>query len=126
LNTKTHTFAFCNAGHNPPYLINAKGSIQELKTGGIVLGMMQDATYETETIELHKEDSIVMYTDGITEAMNAQEDEFGELRLQEIIKENNKESAEHIIEVISSDVKNYTGNTLQSDDITMVVVKFKK
>ena len=126
LNTKTNTFAFCNAGHNPPYLINAKGSIQELKTGGIVLGMMQDATYETETIELHKEDSIVMYTDGITEAMNAQEDEFGELRLQEIIKTNKKESAEHIIEVISSDVKNYTGNTLQSDDITMVVVKFKR
>ncbi len=126
LNTKTHTFTFCNAGHNPPYLINAKGSIQELKTGGIVLGMMQDAAYETETIELHKEDTIVMYTDGITEAMNAQEDEFGELRLQEIIKENKKESAEHIIEVISSDVKNYTGNTLQSDDITMVVVKFKK
>ena len=126
LNTKTNTFAFCNAGHNPPYLINAKGSIQELKTGGIVLGMMQDATYETETIELHKEDTIVMYTDGITEAMNAQEDEFGELRLQEIIKTNKKESAEHIIEVISSDVKNYTGNTLQSDDITMVVVKFKR
>ncbi|MFO7891179.1 MAG: GAF domain-containing SpoIIE family protein phosphatase [bacterium] len=126
LNTKTNKFIFCNAGHNPPYLIDKKGNIRELKTGGIILGMMKDASFETESLELKNEDTIVMFTDGITEAMDDVEQEFGEWRLKELIKKNKKKSAELILKEISSDVKNFAGSILQSDDITMVVIKVKK
>jgi len=125
LNTDTNRFTFCNAGHNPPYLIDKKGIIRELKTGGIVLGMMKDTLFETETVELKSEDKIVMFTDGITEAMDNNENEFGELRVKEIIKKNTKKSAEQTMDSIRSEVKNFIDNTPQSDDITMVVVKVK-
>jgi len=126
LDTKTNRFTFCNAGHNPPYLINKKGVMQELTTGGIVLGMMQGTPFETETIEFKSEDTVVMFTDGITEAMDNNEDEYGEMRLQNIVKKNRDKSAQDIIKAVSSDVKDFTHETPQSDDITMVVVQAKK
>ncbi len=126
LDTKTNTFVFCNAGHNPPYLIDKKGIIRELKTGGIVLGMMLGTPFETETIEFKSGDTVVMYTDGITEAMDNNGDEYGEMRLQNIVKINRDKSAQDIIKAVSSDVKDFTHETPQSDDITMVVVQVKK
>lgn len=126
LDVKTNKLIFCNAGHNPPYLINKKRTIRELKTGGIVLGMMENTFFETESVELKSEDVMVMFTDGITEAMNAAEQEFGESRLKEVIKNNRGKSAELILQNVSSEVKNFVGDAHQSDDITMVVVKVKK
>ncbi len=87
--------------------------------------MMKDTLFETETVELKSEDKIVMFTDGITEAMDNNENEFGELRVKEIIKKNTKKSAEQTMDSIRSEVKNFIDNTPQSDDITMVVVKVK-
>ncbi len=81
LDTKKHTLESLNAGHNPPYLYSQDGEIRELKTGGIPFGMMGlDFPYEREILSINPGQSLLLYTDGITEAMNDKEEEYDDLR----------------------------------------------
>ncbi len=123
LDTKKNTFTFCNAGHNPPYNVGRDGETVELMVGGIVLGMMPDMTFETETIALKAGDRIVLFTDGITEAMNRQEEEFGEERVKALVQKWPDLSAQELMEKIVSEVKKFSRGAPQADDITQVVVK---
>ena len=87
LDSTAGTLTYCNAGHNPPYLISAQNyiEIQKLTRTGIVLGVLEDATWEQRTIHLHTGDSLVLYTDGVTDAENGQGDFFGEHRLADTV-----------------------------------------
>ena len=123
LDIKKHTFTFCNAGHNPPYKINKEGKFEELEVGGIILGMIANMAYETAEVSMKPGDRIVMFTDGITEAMDVKNDEFGEERLKAVIEKRPKASAQELMEKISSEVKSFSEGMPQADDITMVVVK---
>ena len=123
LDINNNTFTYCNAGHNPPYIIGSNRKVLELMTGGIILGMMADIEFETETLRLKAGDRIVMFTDGITEAMNEKEEEFGEKRLLGFVKDSPDKSAQDIIEGILSEVDSFSGTLPQADDITMVVLK---
>jgi len=125
LDIEKHVFTFCNAGHNPPYMVHPNKKTRELMAGGIVLGMMADMTFETASVLLNPGDRIVMYTDGITEAMNVQEDEYGEDRLKKIIQKFTDFSAQKLMEKIESDVETFSGEASQADDITLVVLKRK-
>ena len=120
---QTATLTTINAGHNPPYLFHADGSFETLNEGGLLLGMFPNAPYKSETRQLQAGDWIVMYTDGVSEAMNAESEEFGEKRIEEIIRANLNNSAAGMIEVITKAVKEFTTGMPQSDDITLVVMR---
>lgn len=123
LDTKKNTFTYCNAGHNPPYKVGRDEKAVELMVGGIVLGMMADMVFETETVVLKPGDRIAMFTDGITEAMNEKEEEFGEERVKTLVQERPDLSAEELMEKIVSEVKEFSRGAPQADDITQVVIK---
>jgi sigma-B regulation protein RsbU (phosphoserine phosphatase) len=123
LNTNTFSMEYCNAGHNPPIVISNDCEIKILEAGGLILGMLPDRAYDKGTIQLHRGDTVVMYTDGITEAMNDKEEEFGEKRLITVCKEQYQHSASQIKDAIITAIHSYCGTVPQSDDITLIVMK---
>jgi sigma-B regulation protein RsbU (phosphoserine phosphatase) len=120
---QTSTLTTINAGHNPPYLFHADGSFETLTEGGLLLGMFANAPYKSETQQLRSGDWVVMYTDGVSEAMNAQDEEFGEKRIEDVIRNNLNNSAAGMVEAIATAVKEFTAGMSQSDDITLVVLR---
>lgn len=123
LNANDHTITFTNAGHDLPYFLNRNGAVQRLQTDGLVLGMMDGVPYEEDSISFNPGDCLVMHSDGITEAMNPDGEDFGEEKLEDIIKQNHTESSDVMLERIISAVEFHTRGTPQSDDVTLVVVK---
>ncbi len=126
LNTEDRTFTYVNAGHNPPVWVS-NGKLVKLKTGGMILGVMPTVVdYKFETIQLEKGDLIVLFTDGITEAMDTEKNEYSEERLEKLITENKKETAGGLLKKIMEDVNDHTSGAEQSDDITCCVIKVKE
>jgi sigma-B regulation protein RsbU (phosphoserine phosphatase) len=120
---ETGAMTSINAGHNPPYVLHADGSFETLSEGGLLMGMFPNAPYKSESRQLHEGDWVVMYTDGVSEAMSANSEEFGEKRLEEIIRAGRDTSAAGMIEAISNAVKKHTEGAPQSDDITLVILR---
>ncbi|MCX6135796.1 MAG: SpoIIE family protein phosphatase [Ignavibacteriales bacterium] len=124
LYTKTREFRYVNAGHNPPFLLKADGSVQRLDIGGIILGLMKTMTpYQEGSVSLSSGDVIVMFTDGVSEAMNGQEEDFTEERLEQVLRKVRTQSPARIIAEIQTALEAHTQDTPQSDDITMLVLK---
>jgi len=126
LDTKTHKLTYCNAGHDNPFLFSAGKSVQRLQTGGIVLGFLPEYPYTEGTITFRPGSLLLIYSDGVTEAMNSKGKEFSEERLTCIAEENLSEPAELIIEKILEALTQHAGAEPQMDDITLVIVKRKK
>ena len=125
LDQKDLTFNYVNAGHNPPLLIRNR-KIIKLDKGGIILGVMKTFTpYESPTISLEKDDIIILFTDGVTEAMDKNGNEFSDERLEELTIKSSDQSVSEIIENIRISVTEFAAGTVQSDDITLMVVKVK-
>lgn len=125
INDEKRTFSFVNAGHNPPILIR-EGEITYLSKGGMLLGVMKTLfPYESEDLTLQKDDLIVMFTDGITEAKNADDEEFSDERLETLLKEVVTVSSENIMKRIKDELEKFTKGYPQSDDITMMIIKVK-
>jgi sigma-B regulation protein RsbU (phosphoserine phosphatase) len=112
-----------NAGQDHPYLFSTDKKIQRLQAGGIPLGMLGDFTYEEESTPLEPGDTLVIYSDGVTEAMNKDGELFGEERLASVLADSRSDAPEAIIDRIVAAIKEYAGPTPQSDDVTIVVVK---
>ena len=126
LEAESHTLTYVNAGHNPPIICHGPdGSLTELTATGIALGALPDAEYMTQTTTLSSEDIVVLYTDGITEAENANEEMYGEERLHEVIRASRKLPAQEIITAILASVRSFCGGYPQSDDITLMVIRVK-
>ncbi|MGE5796492.1 MAG: GAF domain-containing SpoIIE family protein phosphatase [Ignavibacteria bacterium] len=123
LNSETNQITYCNAGHNNPYLIAADGKMTKLSVGGIIVGIMAEAQYDESIIDINPGEFLILFSDGITEAMNSAEEEFGDKRLTDIVLNNRKESVENIIDIIFREVKLFVGNSPQMDDMTVVIVK---
>jgi PAS domain S-box-containing protein len=118
------TLTYVNAGHNPPVVFRSRdGTLEELMPTGIVLGAVENREYSSRTIPVGPDDVIVMYTDGVTESINAQEEMFGEERLKAIITKNASFPAQEILDRILSGVQEFTGDMPQFDDITLLVIK---
>lgn len=125
LNDEQRTLTYVNAGHNPPLLIR-NGSIIKLEAGGIILGVMKTLMpYNSEIIQLQKDDVLVLFTDGISEAMNKKGEEFSDSFLESICLKSAGYSADIILNEIKCEVKRFAEGTTQSDDITLVVLKAK-
>jgi sigma-B regulation protein RsbU (phosphoserine phosphatase) len=115
-----------SAGHEPVYLLNAGDeTLKTLTEGGMLLGMMKDMPYQSEVIPLQKDDLLVFYTDGITEAMNRQEEEYTSERLESQIIAHAGQSSKELLELILSDVYLHQDGAPQSDDITIGVMKVR-
>lgn len=125
LNTKTGLVTFANAGHNPPLIKHADGSFTYLKTRpGFVLAGMEGIRYRKNEYQLEKGDVIYLYTDGVTEAMNTENELYGENRLLEVLNKNAASDTQAICDAVKADVDLFAGESPQFDDITMLCLKF--
>ncbi|MBO4625621.1 MAG: SpoIIE family protein phosphatase [Bacteroidales bacterium] len=123
---ETGQVTFTNAGHNPPYILRADGTVEVLKsTINLVLGVMEGMPFSSETLQLNPGDALVMYTDGVTEAENPQHDQFGESRLEAALAELKGATSKQIVSTVNSKVKEFTDGAAQSDDITQLVIRRK-
>ena len=117
---------FTNAGHNPPYILHADGSVEMLKSEcNLVLGAVEGIPFKNESLQLEKGDTLVMYTDGVTEAENIDHHQFGETRLEETLAKLKGTISEEIVTAINAQVKEFAGEAPQSDDITLLVIRRK-
>ena len=123
INIKDKSFTYTNAGHNFPFLLDKENNLTTLEKGGTILGISDKSVYEEETIQLKPDDLLLLYTDGITEAINEKEEMFEEERLLQLLKDNQTLSAPRLSQKIVDDVILFSGNVPQSDDITLVLVK---
>lgn len=117
-------FDYVNAGHNPPTLVRADGSIELLEKGGLLLGVMRGMPYERGQVEVRQGDVLALFTDGVTEAMSPEEEEYGEERLEALLVANRHRTAQEILAVVQEDIDRFTENPpYLSDDLTMIVLK---
>ena len=115
---------YSNAGHNPPILIRRSG-VQRLETGGLILGLFPHATYEEETVRLEDGDALVVFSDGVTEALNAAGEEFGEERLIPCVTANCGGTPEALLDCILSTVRTFAASAVQNDDVTALVLRYR-
>jgi sigma-B regulation protein RsbU (phosphoserine phosphatase) len=123
LNTKKHTLEYVNAGHNNPILCSPQNEMRFLDIGGIILGIMPGYSYNTGSISLKKGDFILTYTDGVNEAINPGEEEFGEERLYELVKSHTKQPVKQIVENVWQAIDKFAAGYPQADDVTMLAVR---
>ena len=125
LNPSENSISYCNAGHDNPIYITQQKELKRLECGGLLLGFMEENFYEKEVINIKSGEVIVIYSDGITEAMDEDENEFGEENLIRSITENLNLSAKDITNKIISNINSFIGNQKQFDDMTLIVIKKK-
>jgi serine phosphatase RsbU (regulator of sigma subunit) len=125
LNRRSGRFLYSSAGHNPPLLLR-NGTIKQLELGGTPLALFEDADYELHEVDLAPSDTIVMYTDGVTEALNEQWEQFGTERLEVVVKQHSKASSKELTKHILEAVRRFTSDTPQSDDITLLILRCTK
>ena len=119
LSTKSGELDIVNAGHNPILLLRSDGSVHKITASGVGLGMFDfGIPFQGETLTLNKNERLFLYTDGIPEAMNEQEEEYSDERMEKFFIENKTDTAQGFVDNIVKDVKSFTGNAEQSDDIT--------
>jgi serine phosphatase RsbU (regulator of sigma subunit) len=120
---KNGCLTYSNAGHNPPILVSGS-TVRRLETGGLICGLFETATYAEETVELQPGDVLLIFSDGISEALNAAGEEFGDDRILECLKCHAQGSVNHMLECLVQTVKAFASDTVQSDDMTAVVVRY--
>jgi sigma-B regulation protein RsbU (phosphoserine phosphatase) len=123
LDYKNDTVSYCNAGHDNPIIVGKINNRKFIKTGGLLMGALADSTYEGADLKLERGDLVVVFSDGITEAMNENDEVFSLERLEEIVKENVEISANELHDKIYTEVKGHAVNAEQSDDMTLLIIK---
>jgi sigma-B regulation protein RsbU (phosphoserine phosphatase) len=123
LDTNSGDLAYANAGHNPPIVIRANGDAEMLEGGGPVLGILSIAQYSEMHARLEHGDMLVLYSDGVTEANNAEYEEFDEERFIEVLRQHRNEPATTIVQAVSAALTEFAAGAPQADDITLVVAK---
>ena len=123
LDPLNHEFTYCNAGHNPIFKFAADGTYERLQTGGTVLGIVENLPYADEKISFNPGDVLVLYSDGVSEATNAADEDFDEPRLIKLVENERRRNPGEIIDALVQAVNSFSGDTPQDDDITAVVIK---
>ena len=125
LDTRNGSFEYSNGGHNAPYLLSADGSLKPIEdAGGLMIGAMEDSGYESKIIMLQPGDSILFYTDGVTEAFNKNEEEFSDERLRKLVNTGISLYPEKLVDLVFSGITEFTDGCEQSDDITCMSLKY--
>jgi sigma-B regulation protein RsbU (phosphoserine phosphatase) len=119
----TGELEFCNAGHNAPYRLNGK-TVETIEGAkGVILGIRADAVYASQRLSLAPGEGIYVFTDGVSEANNAAEEMFGEMRLEAVLRATAATPCAEIIKSVARAVRSFVGNALPSDDITMLAIR---
>jgi serine phosphatase RsbU (regulator of sigma subunit) len=126
LSTADNTLTYTNAGHNPPLIFRADGTVEKLSGGGIVIGFLANQVYRQTATPFSNGDLLLTYTDGITETLNLKEEEFGEQRLISLVKKNFHLNSYELKNKILDEVNQFAKSDIVSDDRTLVIVKYQK
>lgn len=121
LDTSTRTLTFTNSGHNPPLLVRKDGECIRLEAGGSVLGGFADASFEESSVELYNGDRLLLFTDGLTEAVDESGDQFGEECLIQLLRDHRDLGADELKEIIFSTVADFCEHKFEDDAAVMVV-----
>ncbi len=126
LDLQTGELAYSNGGHNPPYVLsgNAPPMPVESPRDGTVLGIIEDAQFETVRVTLHPQDVLFLYTDGVTEAMNAEKEQFTPARLSAVLGENRSLPPAGLLTAVATAVQEFVAGAPQSDDFTALGVRY--
>lgn len=114
---------YVNAGHNPPILRRSTGALERLNDGGIPIGILENAPYQSGTVALQSGDWLVIFTDGVTEAENNSGEEYGEVRLLNVLYANAGMTPALLLDTIMRDLDRFVGDAPQHDDVTVVLLK---
>ncbi|MBP5377027.1 MAG: SpoIIE family protein phosphatase [Bacteroidaceae bacterium] len=125
-NIKTGEINYSNAGHNAPYILHQDGSVEMVESFvNIVLGAFEDIKFKSNSMVLAEGDTLVMYTDGVTEAEDVDKNLFGDSRLESVLGELKGADSGTIVDTINKKVKEFAGDAPQSDDVTVLVIRRK-
>jgi len=123
LDPATGKLKYINAGHNPPLIGRTDGRIEQLSSGGFPLGILPSAEFEVGETSLAPGEALVVYSDGVSEANNLKEEEFGVERLSEVVRRNLAASASGLRDKVESALSSFTQTAPANDDITLVIAK---
>ncbi len=116
--------AYCNAGHNPPFVFSSTNGVRRLETGGIVLGLFANTSYEHEVVQLEPGDTVVVFSDGVSEAVDPVGEEFGDDRIREAVEPVLSQPPSSVLDALLARVKQFAGRAPQNDDITAMVLRY--
>jgi len=119
----TGEVVFANAGHNPPLIVRSSGSVEWLDAGGCVLGILPMMKYDESRTRLDPGDVLVIFSDGVTDAINPQEDDFGEARLAACVSAHRTESSASIMDAVNRAIAEWSAGTPLPDDLTLLVAR---
>jgi phosphoserine phosphatase RsbU/P len=114
---------YCNAGHNPP-LVVGRGGVRRLEVGGPIVGLFEHAVFQEETVVLSPGDWLIVFSDGVSEAMSAAGDEYGEERILAVVDKDTSLAPADLLKALFADVRAFTKGAAQSDDITALVLRY--
>ncbi|HUM26448.1 MAG TPA: PP2C family protein-serine/threonine phosphatase, partial [Anaerolineales bacterium] len=117
------TFTYVNAGHNPPFWARANGGLEKLSRTGIALGVTDEPNISERVISLGRGDTLLLYTDGLTEAFSPDGDLFGEVRLMDVMSSLQAGSAEEVIRAVEDCLNEFVDTLPLSDDLTMIAIR---
>ena len=123
LDTEERMLRYCNAGHDDPFLVRASGDSLRLSEGGIVLSVLEQFPYQEQAVPFGPGDLLVVYSDGISEAMNTDQQQFGQESIASLVLQNRHRTAREILDAILAGVHVHVGSAAQMDDMTLLVVK---
>ena len=127
LDTRSGAFEYSNGGHNSPYLLSKDREVKQIpEIGGLLIGAMKDAEYQSSVLMLQPGESLLFYTDGVTEAFNKNNEEYKESRLEKVLEGKHSLNTTDMVDNVFDDVQNFTNGTEQSDDITCLALKYLK
>ena len=125
LDTRSGAFEYSNGGHNLPYLISADGKVKQLgNIGGLMIGAMKDVPYESNVVMIKPGDSLIFYTDGVTESFNKEGEEFQETGLEKILSGKYSLNVTDLVQHVFQEVQSFSEGVEQSDDITCLALKY--
>jgi serine phosphatase RsbU (regulator of sigma subunit) len=120
------SLTYCNAGHNPPLIISEKGdNVRRLECGGPIVGLFEGAPYDEETVTLSPGDWLIVFSDGISEALSAEGDEYGDARIVSFVQSHAALEPQTMLEALFADVRQFAVGAAQSDDITAMVLRYR-
>jgi sigma-B regulation protein RsbU (phosphoserine phosphatase) len=120
---RIRTLTYINAGHNTPILRRSSGAIERLTHGGLPFGIQADAPYESGSVNLQPGDWLVIFTDGVVEALNAKSEEYEESRLLNVLQNGITAAPEELLRRLMADLDAFVGTTPQHDDVTCMLIK---
>jgi len=123
VDNNNNEITYCNAGHNNPILLSKDNKITRPDVGGLIVGIAPGVQYEDAILKINSGDMLVIFSDGITEAMNKEEEEFEEERLLNLLKKNKEKPSEELINIIIKEVNSYCEGQEQMDDMTLIIIK---